>query len=178
VSAAEPLELPRVFIPRDALSRRVQALGAELSRRWRHIPAPLFLVLMDGAFIFAADVVRAVHLPGLELRFVRASSYRGMHSTGTVALEPMPELQGRHVLLIDDILDTGTTLAAARQAALTAGAQQVETCVLCDKPARRRPGGLAEATYVGFRIPDIFVVGYGLDVDGRWRELPYIGVVA
>lgn len=169
---------PRVLIPADALARRVQALGDELSLRLRDAPAPLFLVLMDGAFMFAADLVRAVHLPGLELRFVRASSYRGTSTTGTVELAAVPDLRGRQVVLVDDILDTGLTLAAAQRAVRDSGATQVATCVLLDKPARRRPGGLAQADMVGFRIQDVFVVGYGLDFDGRWRELPYVGAVA
>lgn len=178
MNAVESRTRPRVLIPTDALARRVQALGGELSLCLRDAPAPLFLVLMDGAFMFAADLVRAVHLPGLELRFVRASSYRGTVSSGTVALAPMPDLHGRQVVLVDDILDTGLTLAAAQRAVRDSGATQVSTCVLLDKPARRRPGGLGQADLVGFRIQDVFVVGYGLDCDGRWRELPYVGVLA
>lgn len=178
MSAVGPLTRPRVLIPADALARRVRALGDELSVRCRDAPSPVFLVLLDGAFVFAADLVRAVHLPGLELHFVRASSYRGMNSTGTVTLASMPDLRGRQVVLVDDILDTGLTLAAARRAVQQAGATRVSTCVLLDKPARRRPDGLVQADLVGFRIQDVFVVGYGLDYDGRWRELPYIGAVA
>lgn len=166
---------PPVLIPADAIARRVRALADEVSNRLRAAPAPLLLVLMDGAFVFAADLARSVHLPGLELRFVRASSYRGTSSSGNVDLGPLPDLAGRSVVLVDDILDTGLTLAAARCAALAAGAREVLVCVLLDKPARRREGGLATADLVGFRIPDRFVVGYGLDLDGRWRELPYVG---
>jgi hypoxanthine phosphoribosyltransferase len=88
----------------------------------------------------------------------------------------VPDLHGRTVVLVDDILDTGLTLAAASNAARVAGAAGVFTCVLLDKPARRRPEGLPAADLVGFRIPDRFVVGYGLDHDGRWRQLPFIGV--
>lgn len=168
---------PRVLIPADAIARRVTALGDELTERLRAEQAPLLLVLMDGAFVFAADLVRAVHLPGLELRFVRASSYRGgTVSSGQVDLGPLPDLRGRSVVMVDDILDTGLTLAATRDAALASGAASVAACVLLDKPSRRKPGGLPTAELVGFRIPDRFVVGYGLDLDGRWRELPYVGV--
>lgn len=176
---AGPSPLPRTLIPADAIARRVRAIGDELNERLRDATAPVFLVLMDGAFVFAADLARTVHLPGLELRFVRASSYRGgTTSSGAVDLGAMPDLRGRQVVLIDDILDTGLTLAAARSSALAAGAEAVTVCVLLDKPARRRDGGLPTADVVGFRIPDRFVVGYGLDAAGRWRELPYIGVIA
>ncbi len=169
---------PPVLIPADAIARRVRALGDDLTSLLRTDSAPILLVLMDGAFVFAADLARSVHLPGLELRFVRASSYRGTSSGGTVQLGPLPDLRQRSVVLVDDILDTGLTLAAMRSAALAAGARRVLACVLLDKPARRRPEGLVEADLVGFRIPDAFVVGYGLDLDGRWRELPYIGIAS
>ncbi len=170
--------LPPMLIPADAIARRVTALSDDLTVRLRTAHHPLMLVLMDGAFVFAADLARAVHRPDLELRFVRASSYRGgTSSSGQVSLEPMPDLHGRTVILVDDILDTGLTLAAARSAATAACASEVLVCVLLDKPARRRPGGLATADLVGFSIPDRFVVGYGLDHAGRWRQLPYIGTV-
>lgn len=167
---------PRVLIPADAIARRVAALGAELGRR-HHGGSPLLVALLDGACCFAADLARAIPLPGLELRFVRASSYRGTSSTGTVELGALPALSGRAVILADDILDTGLTLAAAVAACRTAGATRIETCVLLDKPARRAVAGLARADLVGFSIPDRFVVGYGLDLDGRWRHLPAVCVL-
>lgn len=171
------MTLPPVLIPADALARRVGAMGEELTARLRGTRAPLLLVLMDGAFVFAADLARAIHRPDLELRFVRASSYRGgTVSSGSVALEPIPDLHGRTVVLVDDILDTGRTLAATGRAAHAACASQVLSCVLLDKPARRHPEGLAKADLVGFTIPDRFVVGYGLDHDGRFRQLPYVGI--
>lgn len=169
--------LPPVLIPADALARRVAAMGDELTRLLHGARSPLLLVLMDGAFVFAADLARAVHRPDLELRFVRASSYRGgTVSSGSVALEPIPDLHGRTVVLVDDILDTGRTLAATATAAHAACASQVLSCVLLDKPSRRVAGGMQHADLVGFTIPDRFVVGYGLDHDGRFRQLPYVGI--
>ncbi len=167
--------LPPVLIPADVIARRVAALGNELSARLRGCSSPLMLVLMDGAFVFAADLVRTLHRPDLELCFVRASSYRGgTTSCGSVALEPIPDLHGRTVILVDDILDTGLTLAAVRAATFAACARAVHVCVLLDKPARRRSGGLPHADLVGFTIPDVFVVGYGLDHESRWRQLPFV----
>jgi len=168
---------PEILIPADALAQRVRALGAALSAA--RGPEPLILVaLMDGAFVFAADLARAIPEPDLTLVFRRASSYRGTTSTGTVALEDPPSLAGADVWVVDDILDTGLTLAAAMAACRAAGAARVRTCVCLDKPMRRAPGGLATADLTGFTIEDRFVVGYGLDHDGKWRHLPEVRALA
>lgn len=163
------------------IHERVIAMGRAIADHHAHHYSgePLvMLVLMDGAFCFAADLARAIPVDGIELVFRRASSYRGgTVSTGAVELDPLPDLNQRQVLVIDDILDTGRTLAAAVAAAERAGAATVTTCVLLDKPSRRVAEGLPRATYVGFTIPDLFVVGYGLDHAGRWRGLPDICVI-
>ncbi len=167
---------PAVLISEADLRQRVGELGRELTAAYAG-RAPTFLVLMDGAYVFAADLARAVALPELRLRFRRAASYRGTTSTGTVTLEELPELPGADVVVVDDILDTGRTLAKAVAAAQSAGATRVRTCVLLDKPARRVAGGLPQADFTGFTIADRFVVGYGLDHDGRWRHLAYVGAM-
>ena len=167
---------PRPLIRAPTLRRRVIGLGREVARAYAG-RAPTLLVLMDGAFCFAADLVRATPLDEIRLCFRRASSYRGTTSTGVVDLEAMPELRDAHVLVVDDILDTGRTLAAAVAASRAAGATTVSTCVLLNKPTRRVPEGLARADFTGFTIPNAFVVGYGLDHDGRWRGLPEICVI-
>ena len=167
---------PRPLIRAAALQRRIRGLGRELASAYAG-RAPNLLVLMDGAFCFAADLVRAIPLTEVELIFRRASSYRGTLSTGVVDLERLPDLRGEPVVVIDDILDTGRTLAAAVLAARAAGAESVATCVLLDKPARRVAEGLGRADYTGFTIPDAFVVGYGLDHDGRWRGLPDLCII-
>jgi hypoxanthine phosphoribosyltransferase len=152
-----------------AIHKRVRELGAQITAD--HTGKPLVvLALLDGAFCFVADLVRAIDLVDVELHFVRAASYgSGTTSRGKVALGPMPALEGRTVLLVDDILDTGRTLQAARQ---SLNGATVHTCVLLDKPTRRVPDGMQCADYVGFVIPDLFVVGYGLDHGGRHRHLP------
>jgi hypoxanthine phosphoribosyltransferase len=167
---------PRPLIRAPALRRRITSLGQEIARAYAG-RAPTLLVLMDGAFCFSADLVRAIPLTEVELIFRRASSYRGMTSTGTVTMEPLPDLRGEHILVVDDILDTGQTLAQAVTAARLAGADTIATCVLLDKPARRVATGLRRADFTGFTIPDSFVVGYGLDHDGRWRGLPDLCVI-
>jgi hypoxanthine phosphoribosyltransferase len=166
------MDLP-ILIEAARIRARVEALGQEIAARLDGDPALEVVVLMDGAFCFAADLVRS--LPGSELRlhFVRAGSYgAGTVSSGRVALGPWPRIDGGRVLIVDDILDSGRTLAAA--VAACGAARQVLTCVLLDKPSRRAAEGLAEADLVGFRIEDAFVVGYGLDHGGRFRHLPHI----
>ncbi len=167
---------PRQLIRAPALARRIHGLGRDIARAYAGRP-PILLVLMDGAFCFAADLVRAIPMAEVELLFRRASSYRGTVSTGTVDLEAMPDLRGEHVLVVDDILDTGRTLALAVAASRAAGAESVRTCVLLDKPSRRAAEGLGRADFTGFTIPDHFVVGYGLDHDGRWRGLPDVCII-
>ncbi len=177
VGGSIPAMQPQSLISAVEIQTRVTALGAQIAAD--HCAGagtagdPLTLVaVMDGAFLFAADLARAIRIPDLRLHFVRASSYRGTVSSGTVAHETLPDLAGRDVLVVDDILDTGRTLAAVL--ASCAGAARVRTCVLLDKPDRRVPGGLASADYTGFTIADRFVVGYGLDLDGRYRHLPEV----
>ncbi len=167
---------PTVLIPAASIARRVRHLGAGLAGELAGRNA-VILGLLDGACCFTADLVRAIPLPDLELRFLHAASYAGMESTGRVDLGHLPDLSGRSVMVVDDILDTGRTLAAVVTAVRAAGAASVGTCVLLDKPARRDPAGLPRADRVGFTIPDRFVVGYGLDHDGRWRQLPDVCVI-
>ncbi|MBA3937388.1 MAG: hypoxanthine phosphoribosyltransferase [Planctomycetes bacterium] len=170
---------PQSLISAVEIQSRVTALGAQIAAE--HAAGQgaggagdtlTLVAVMDGAFLFAADLARAIRIPDLRLHFVRASSYRGLVSSGSVAHEVLPDLAGRDVLVVDDILDTGRTLAAVL--ASCTGAARLRTCVLLDKPARRVPGGLASADYTGFTIADRFVVGYGLDLDGRYRHLPEV----
>lgn len=164
------------LISERRIQKRVRELAAEIVRD--HADEELaVLALLDGAFVFVADLVRHLDLPGLRVHFVRAASYGGRTtSAGRVELGKIPDLDGRTVLIVDDILDTGRTLAAVCRAIV--GAAQVKTCVLLDKPTRREPEGLQVADYIGFTVPDVFVVGYGLDWDGRLRHLPELLAVA
>ena len=183
---ATPTPLPSVALPlpligAETIARRVRQLGDAIGRDYLAPAAggpPVLLALMDGACCFAADLMRALPVPGLRVVFRRASSYRGTASTGTVALEDLPDFSGARVLVVDDILDSGHTLACACAAVASARAAAVRTCVLLDKPARRRPGTITAADWTGFTIPDRFVVGYGLDYDGHWRHLPDVCILS
>ena len=141
---------------------------------------PTIVAILKGSFVFAADLLRALHIEGVHPRldFMTLSSYgAGTESSGAVQVvrDITDDVSGRPVLLIDDILESGRTLHFARQRLLDAGAARVELCVLLDKPGKRKAE--VEAKFVGFRTPDLFVVGYGLDYAHYYRELPYIGVV-
>lgn len=132
--------------------------------------------ILRGSFIFLADLVRQLFTRDIHPRidFMTMQSYVGTESTGAVkiAKEFSLDVAGSNILIVDDILDTGRTLEKAKQHILARGAASVKTCVLLDKPARREVE--YQADYVGFRIDNQFVVGYGLDYDGLYRELPYI----
>ncbi len=140
----------------------------------------LVVSILKGSFIFAADLIRALHTAGLspEVEFLTLSSYRsGTESTGEVAVlrDIETDVSGRDVLLIDDILESGRTLAFAKGLMLSRKAHRVGIAVLLEKP-----GKLAQplkADHVGFSCPDLFVVGYGMDVAHAFRELPFVGVV-
>jgi hypoxanthine phosphoribosyltransferase len=161
------------------IAARVAELAAQIARA---LPPEFDLVgLLKGSFVFAADLVRALDRHGCTPRvdFMRVSSYgQGTTSSGIVSLmgEPPVGIKGAPVLLVDDIQDTGRTLHFTRSLLLERGAAQVWTCTLLDKPSRREVTG--EVDFVGFTIPDVFVVGYGIDWAERYRHLPYLGEVA
>jgi hypoxanthine phosphoribosyltransferase len=174
---AEPAPEPRVevLIPAERIRDRVAELGREIARDHRGKPLTLVGVL-KGSFVFLADLCRAVDLP-LQVDFVGASSYEGAASTGEVRLtrDLSRPVEGRHLVLVEDILDTGLTLrrildhlAAHRPAGL-------KVCALLEKSSRTRVP--VPLDYRGFAIGDDFVVGYGLDRDELHRNLPYVGVL-
>jgi hypoxanthine phosphoribosyltransferase len=160
------------------IARRVESLAAEIAKS---LPRELMLVVvLKGGFVFAADLMRALDRAGLILRvnFMRLSSYGHAKESSEVVrlIGPMPDdVAGRDVLVVDDIVDTGRSLVAARSLLLEHGAARISTCVLLDKPSRREVE--VEPDFVGFRIDDVFVVGYGIDFADQHRHLPYIGTI-
>jgi len=156
------------------IAARVGRLGGEIRERLGSGPLTLVAIL-KGAALFAADLARA--LGGeTDLAFVRARSYgAGVTSSGNIVLGEIEreEFAGRRLLVVDTILDTGRTLRTVVDHLGGAGAEAIFTCVLLDKPARRSVG--IRADWVGFTAPDRFLVGYGLDLGGRYRTLPYVG---
>jgi hypoxanthine phosphoribosyltransferase len=168
----------RVLFEADAIARRNAELVEEIKAK-----APenlLVIAVLKGSFVFAADLLRAMHAAGLapHVEFIHLSSYRdGTTSSGSVAIlrDVESDVRGRDVLLVDDILESGRTLAFAKDLLAARGAKRVMTCVLLEKPARRAVN--VKADFVGFHCPDLFVVGYGMDVAHSYRELPFVGVV-
>lgn len=169
-----------VLFDEAAVASRVEELAAAIAGAM----PPRFTVvgLLKGSFVFMADLVRALHRSGCapRIEFMRVSSYGGeTRSSGIVSLmgDAPPGVAGEPVLLVDDIQDTGRTLAFTRDLLLERGATRVWTCTLLDKPSRREVTG-GEVDFIGFVIPDVFVVGYGIDYAERYRYLPFIGKVA
>jgi hypoxanthine phosphoribosyltransferase len=141
---------------------------------------PIFVAVLKGSFIFAADLVRALHAHGLEpdIDFIFLASYRDATvSSGRVEVlrDVQSALAGRDVVIVDDILDSGRTLAFAKDLLMQRGARSVRTSVLIDKDVKRAADITAD--FAGFRCPDVFVVGYGMDLANRYRELPFIGTL-
>ena len=166
---------PRPLISAGRIAARCRQLGRQIACDHAESP-PILIALLGGAFCFVADLSRSIPLSGLELRFSRASSYGSeTTSSGHVSVAQIPDCSQRQVVVVDDILDTGRTLEAVTQAVWAAGASQVRSCVLLDKPSRRVASITAD--YIGFTIPDRFVVGYGLDYDGHYRHLPDVCVI-
>lgn len=164
-----------MLITEAQLRRRVRELARVLTRDY--VGRELLLVpLLTGTVMFLADLLRHLTLP-LKLDFLGVSSYReGSVSRELVFTKELRlEARDRHVLLVDDILDTGRTLACVQARLRALNPRSLRTCVLLDKPVRRVEP--VQADYVGFIIPDVFVVGYGLDFAERYRNLPFVGVL-
>lgn len=165
-----------VLITEERIRRRVQELGARIEADYQGSPLMIVAVL-TGSLVFLADLIRQVHLPH-RVGLLQASSYRGTATRpDTLVINETfaPDVAGRDVLLLDDILDTGRTLAALVAHLDERGASSVRTAVLLRKIGRQEVP--IEPDYCGFEIPNRFVVGYGLDYDDDFRHLPYVGAL-
>jgi hypoxanthine phosphoribosyltransferase len=169
-------DLDRILFRETTILRRLDELASQISKEYRERELTVIAVL-NGSFIFMADLLRRIPLP-LKLDCVSVASYHGKAQTsGEVIFKQiaLPDVMDRHVLILDDILDSGHTLAAIRDKLQTANPRSIRVCVLLSKKKRRARH--VDADYVGFEIEDEFVVGYGLDFMERYRNLPYIGVL-
>ena len=168
----------RVLFDEPAIARRNEELARAIAGAE---PRDLLVVaVLKGSFMFAADLIRALHRAGLspQVEFIHLSSYRaGTRSTGKVEIlrDVESNVRDRDVLLVDDILESGRTVVFAKDLLMARGAGRVLTAVLLEKPGKRAVE--IQADFVGFTCPDVFVVGYGMDVAHSYRQLPFVGVV-
>ena len=168
-------EVGRVLITEDQIARRIRQMAREIERDFRGRDMAV-VSLLNGTVMFLADLIRHLSLP-LRLDFIGVSSYGAGTESGDLVFtkELRLDVRGRDVLLVDDILDTGRTMSRVLGKLEALKPRRIKTCVLLDKPERRVEK--VEADYVGFKIPNLFVVGYGLDFAERHRNLPFVGVL-
>lgn len=167
-------DIKKISVSEEDIVEIVKRLGSEISRDFEG-RNPLFIGLLKGCNPFMTDLLKHVNIY-CNLDYMKVSSYDGTSSTGNVTLKSaMPNVEGREVILVDDILDTGRTLVAVKDLLFANGAKSVTICVLLDKPEGRIVD--IEPAYVGGLVPNEFVVGYGLDYNELYRNLPYIGVL-
>ena len=169
-------DIEKVLFSAEALQARVEELGQTITADFKD-KNPLLIGVLKGSFVFMADLVRSLDMP-CQLEFMGVSSY-GNKSVTTGAVKITRDLEcdieGRHVIVVEDILDSGLTLSYLMKYLQNRRPSSIEICTLLDKPERRRVE--VNPRYKGFTIPDAFVVGYGLDFAERYRNLPYIGIL-
>ena len=170
-------DIQEVLISEEQLQARIRQLAAQISEEYAG-KDPIFVGVLKGVVVFYADMVRAIDVP-CQFDFMWISSYEGTNSTGqmTVKRDISADIKGRHVVILEDIYDTGNSLDFTYKHLLAKGPASLKVCTLLDKPARRKPGITLVPDYVGFTIPNEFVVGYGLDFNEHYRNLPFVGVL-
>ena len=169
-------DIQSVLLSEKQLEARVAELGDAISRDFKDKDV-VFIGVLKGCFIFMADLMRHVTIP-CSMDFMAVSSYgSGTVSTGAVKINKdlSQNIEGKHVIFVEDILDSGITLSYLKNYLMARQPASISIATLMDKPARRKAD--VKADYAGFEVPDAFVVGYGLDYDERYRNLPYIGVL-
>ena len=168
-------DIQTVLITEEELRAKIKAVGRQISRDFAD-KDPLFVGVLKGCFIFMADLMRAVDIR-CSMDFMAVSSYSGTTSTGAVKINKdlAEDIQGRHVIIVEDILDSGVTLNYLKSFLQQRQPASIHIATLLDKPSRRKAPVYAD--YSCFEVPDAFVVGYGLDYNERYRNLPYIGVL-
>ena len=169
--------IEKVLLSEKQIQAKVLEMAEILTKEYAD-KDPVFVGVLKGVVIFFADIVRRINIP-CEIDFMCLSSYGGTNSTGNVAVKKdlSVDIKGRHVVILEDIYDTGNSLAFLHQYLLNREPASLKICTLLDKPERRKPGITLQPEMVGFTIPNEFVVGYGLDFNEHYRNLPYIGVL-
>lgn len=161
----------------EQLAGKVKELGEQITADYRD-KETVFVGILKGSFVFLSDLARAVDIPNLQICFMMVSSYgSGTRSTGNIIIKKDLEndLAGKHVLIVEDIVDSGNTLSYLKKYLSNRQAASVRVCTILDKPSRRETDLVPD--YRGFEIPDAFVVGYGLDYDEKFRQLPDLSIL-
>ena len=169
--------IEKILLTEEQIKARIAELGKELSAEYAG-KDPIFVGVLKGVVVFYADMIRTIDVP-CQLDFMWISSYAGTETTGKMVVKKdvSADLTGRHVVILEDIFDTGTSLDYTYHHLLEKHPASLKICTLLDKPERRRPEITLKADYTGFVIPNEFVVGYGLDYNERYRNLPYVGIL-
>lgn len=166
-----------VLLTEQQIQDRIRELGETLSADYAD-KDPIIVGVLKGVVVFYADMIRKITVP-CQMDFMWLSSYSGTNSTGQMEVkrDVSADIEGRHVLILEDIYDTGTSLDFTYKHLLAKKPASLKICTLLDKPERRNPGITLQPDYVGFTIPNAFVVGYGLDFNEHYRNLPYVGIL-
>ena len=170
-------DIARVLIEQEALQGRIAEMGAAITADYQD-KRPLFIGVLKGVLFFMADLLRAVHIP-LEVDFMSISSYSPEtreHGVVRITKDLDTSMEGRHVIFVEDMIDTGLTLSYLLRLLQARNPASLHIAVLFDKPSRRIVD--VKPRYLGFRLPDLFVVGYGLDHREQYRNLPFVGVLS
>ena len=170
-------DIKEVLLTEEQIQAKVKELAAQISEEYAG-KDPVFIGVLKGVVIFFADMVRNIDIP-CQIDFMNIASYSGTTSTGRTVIrkDVSVDIQGRHVVILEDIFDTGTSLSFTVNHLLNKKPASLKVCTFLDKPERRKPGVTLVPEYVGYTIPNEFVVGYGLDYNEHYRNLPYIGIL-
>lgn len=170
-------KIDKVLISEEQIRARITELGEELTRDYED-KNPVVVGVLKGVVVFYADMLRQIKTH-CEMAFMTLRSYSGTNTTGNVEIlqDLTIDIEGRHVLILEDIFDTGNSLDFTYRYLQSKNPASVKICTLLDKPSRRKPGIELKADYVGFTIDNYFVVGYGLDYDEKYRNLPFVGIL-
>jgi hypoxanthine phosphoribosyltransferase len=169
--------IQEVLITEAQIQNRINELGEILTKEYEG-KNPIIVGVLKGVVVFYSDMIRKIKVP-CQMDFMWISSYEGTESTGQMVVkrDVSENVEGRHVLILEDIYDTGNSLSFTYNHILSKNPASLKICTLLDKPERRKPGITLVPDYVGFTIPNEFVVGYGLDFNEHYRNLPYVGVL-
>ena len=169
--------IEKVLITEEQLQARIRELGEELTREYAD-KDPIVVGVLKGVVVFYADMVRQLKIP-CQMDFMCISSYSGTSTTGNMIVrkDVSADIKGRHVLILEDIFDTGNSLDFVVKHLLSKEPASLKICTLLDKPERRKEGITLQCDWTGFVVPNEFVVGYGLDFNEHYRNLPYVGVL-